>query len=304
MEGTSIILTQKTAGALTVTLDADETGTADVAADIALAYVNATNATSLKAVFDTSYLDNIVDEPTDGLDNLSIISLTGVGSTLEVVSGGANANNMLNYIDNAVGDALTSVTVSGDRALDLSFFTATKLATVDASAQTGGLTFDLADLANGGTVKLGSGTDVITVINASTTGGVEAISGLEKTAAVAVSTAPADATAAAAAQATADVLVLAAGTSVATANTVAGGTIANTNGVLTFTGTGPTTLENAIGIADVAAEGAGEAVVFEYLGNSYAFVQQGATDTVVQLTGITGVTNFAEIGDTSHFFIV
>jgi len=34
------------------------------------------------------------------------------------------------------------------------------------------------------------------------------------------------------------------------------------------------------------------------------FVQGGATDTLVQLAGITGIKNFAEDASTDHFFIV
>jgi hypothetical protein len=73
--------------------------------------------------------------------------------------------------------------------------------------------------------------------------------------------------------------------------------------VLTFTGAGPATLTDAIAIAALAADASGEALVFEYVGNSYAFVQ-GTTDIVVQLAGIVGVTNFAEDGTSNNFFIV
>lgn len=293
----ALSLTQKTAGALTVTLDADETGVADIAIDTASAKIIATNATSLKAVFDTAYLASITGETAVG-DNVSTLQLQGVASTLNVVSGGANANNVLTYDDNATTDALTSITVSGDRALNLSVTTATKLATVDASAQTGGLTFSLANLKDGGNVVLGSGKDVITVTNTSTTGGVETITGFEKTAAVAFSIVAADATAKAAAIADADVLVLA-GASVAAD---VAGSIAN--GVLTFTGAGPADLLSAIAAADTAVGATvGKAVAFEYLGNSYAFVQGGATDTVVQLSGVTGLTHFAAVAGADQFLV-
>jgi hypothetical protein len=301
----TVTLTQKTAGALTVTLDADETGTADAAIDTADTSVIASNATSLKAVFDTSYLATITGETTSG-DNVSTITLDGAAATsLEVVSGGALSSNVLVYTDTAAtAGKLASMTITGDRALDLTFSStnATALTTVDASAQTGGLTFSLANLKDTGTVKLGSGTDVITVTTASTGAtGFESIQNFEKTAAVAVSTATADATAAAAAITAADKLAL--GTAaVANANSgVTTGTI--DKGVLTFTGAGPATLADAIGIANLAAETAGEAVAFEYVGNSYVFVQ-GTTDIVVQLTGITGVTNFVEDSTSNNFFIV
>jgi cell wall-associated NlpC family hydrolase len=204
------------------------------------------------------------------------------------------------------------MTITGDNALNLTFSStnATALTNVDASAQTGGLTFSLANLKDTGTDKLGTGTDVITVTTASTGAtGFESIQNFEKTAAVAVSTANADATAAAAAIAAADKVAL--GTSqVADADyngstsgngTLSGGAILN--GVLTFTGAGPATLADAVAIADAGADTAGEAVLFEYIGNSYVFVQ-GSTDILVQLTGITGVTNFVEDGTSNSFFIV
>jgi hypothetical protein len=132
---------------------------------------------------------------------------------------------------------------------------------------------------------------------------MESITGLAKTAAVAVSTAAADTAARDAAIAAADVVVLA-GATVANALTVTGGAV-GTKGVLTFTGAGPTTLGNAIAIAELAADVAGEALVFQYLGNSFVFVQGDTNpDTVVQLTGTTGVTNFVENGTTDNFFIV
>jgi trimeric autotransporter adhesin len=302
----TLTLTQKTAGALIVTLDADESGTADTTIDTAATSVIASNATSLKAVFDTSYLAAITSETTSG-DNVSTIALAGAAATsLEVVSGGALSSNVLVYTDTAAtAGKLASMSISGDRALDLTFSStsATALTTVDASAQTGGLTFSLANLKDTGTVKLGTGTDVITVTTASTGAtGFESIQNFEKTAAVAVSTATADATAAAAAITAADKLAL--GTAaVANANSgVTTGTI--DKGVLTFTGSGPATLADAIGIANSAADAAGEAVAFEYVGNSYVFVQGTTTDIVVQLTGITGITNLVEDGTTNNFFIV
>jgi hypothetical protein len=305
----TMVLTQKTGGAMTITLDADETGDADAAADSASAAVNATNATSLKAVFDTSYLATITGEATP--DNVSTLALQGGAATsLEVVSGGALSNNVLTYADTVSGAnttaKLASITVTGDRALDLSFsFAATNnsLATVDASAHTGGLTFDLADLKNGGTVKLGSGADVIAVTVASTTAGIESISGFEKAAAASIGT---DATAAAAAIDDADILSFAGAVADAVGGVFTNGTIAK--GVLTFTGAGPATLNDAIAIANVAAETAGETVVFEYLGNSYVFSQvdgnAASVDIVVKLTGTTGITNFVEDGTTNTFFIV
>jgi hypothetical protein len=210
-----------------------------------------------------------------------------------------------------VNDTLTSVTVTGAQALNLSVTsTVSKIATIDASAQTGGLTASLAALKDGGVIKLGSGTDVITATVASNATAPESIQGFEKTAAVAVSTAPADATAKAAAIAAADKVVIS-GADVANASVATGATLSN--GVLTFTGAGPATLNAALLIADDFAETAGETVAFQYLSDTYVFSQGtnhavGApvvdnTDVLVKLVGVTGVTNLVETG-TDNFFVV
>ncbi len=303
----ALTLTQKTAGALTVTLDADETGTADAGDDVANVSVAAAAATSVSAVFDTAYLAKAGDVAGEtAADNVSTIALaTQAATAVSVVSGGAFSKNVLNVTEAGADadDKLAAVTVTGAQALTLSVTGASKLASVDASAATGGLTATLADLKNGGNITLGSGTDKITATNTSTTGAAESITGFAKTAAVAVSAVAADAVAKAAAIAAADVVVLA-GAQVANASAVGAGEILTTKGVLSFTGSGPATLAAAIAIADANADAANEAVAFEYLGNSYVFVQGGATDTVVKLTGITGVTNFVENGVTDAFFIV
>ena len=295
-----LTLTQKVAGALTVTLDADETGTADAANEVSSVSLSATAATSVKAVFDTAYLGKAgaVAGETTG-DNVSTIVLaTQAATSVSVVSGGANSLNVLTVNEGAGTDALATITVTGDSALTLSVTGASKLATVDASAATGGLTFDLTNLKDGGSVKLGSGVDSITVTNVSTVGAMESIVGLEKAAAVAVSAVAGDAVAKAAAIVDADTLVFAGGSVAADAVSIA-------KGVLSFTGAGPTTLQDAVVVADTATTAtAGASVVFEYLGDSYVFVQGGGNDTVVKLVGITGVTNFVENGSTDHFFIV
>ena len=288
--GNALSITQKTAGDLTITLDIDESGDAKTTtAANTDAAVNATNATGVKVVFDSSF----VDASKAAGDNAAALTLSAAAAkTIAVTSGGANAENHLAL---TAGDALTSLTVTGASKLVIdSVAGATHLATIDASAATGGLTASLAQVVNGGTIKLGTGADIITVTNASTGGAVESISGFEKTAAAAVGS---DADAKKAAIADADVLSF--------TGTVAadGGQISH--GVLSFTGAGPSTLDAAIGLANTAAATAGSAVVFEYLGNSYVFVQGDvAADTVVQLAGITGIKNFAEDGATDHFFIV
>lgn len=313
MGATVLSLTQKTAGALTVTLDADQK-TEAAGDETATVSVSATNATSVSAVFDTSYV-NVAGSKTGetaATDNVSTINLTTAAATsVSVVSGGANSQNVLNISEPAAAasDKLTTVTITGASALTLTATGASKLATVDASGSTGGLTASTADLANNGVIKLGSGVDAITVTNTSTfdtvghVSNIESITGFEKTLAVSVSAAAGDAVAKAAAIADADTLVLAGGTVADSAGGVfTNGTIAK--GVLTFTGAGPGTLEAAVGIADAAAEATGEVVAFQYLNDTYVFVQGGVgTDTVVKLTGITSVTNLVETG-TDHFFVV
>ena len=287
----ALSITQKTAGSLTVTLDIDESGDAKTtAADKADAAVNATNATGVKVVFDSSFVG---ETKAAGSDNVAALTLSAAkATTIAVTSGGANAENHLKLT--GAGE-LTSLTVTGASKLVIdSVAGAGKLATIDASAATGGLTASLDNVISNGTIKLGTGADIVSVSNKSTTGDFESISGFEKAAAAAVGS---DADAKKAAIADADVLSF--------TGTVAadGGQISK--GVLSFTGAGPSTLDAAIGVANTAAAAAGSAVVFEYLGNSYVFVQGGlADDTVVQLTGITGIKNLAEDGTTDHFFIV
>jgi hypothetical protein len=303
MAASVLSITQKTAGALTVTVDADETGKANDAADARTAAVSAENATSVKAVFDTSYVASTAAEKLLAVDNTTTLNLSAkAAASLEIVSGGALSNNVLTYADTA--NKLASITVSGAQHLDLTV-TSTKLGSVDASAATGGLSFATSSLADGGKVILGSGIDTITVSGSSTSSNFESIQGFEKTGAIAISSKVADATAAAAAIADADTLVFA---GAAVAGDGADANSAIKNGVMTFTGAGPTTLAEAISFANIGASAAGEVVVFEYLGNSYAFFQGAdaavTTDNVVvKLVGTTGITNVAEVtGD--HFILV
>lgn len=300
----TVTLTQKTAGALTVTLDADETGSADEAIDSATTAVKALYATSLKAVFDTSYLATISGEKPDG-DNVSTINLTTkAAASISVVSGGENTQNRLMVTERQGTDqltdgpdALTTVTVTGAQALDLVVEDASKLATIDASAATGGLVASLGALKDTGTIKLGTGTDFITAITNSTG---KSIQNFEKTAAVSVS-ATASTEAKEQAIKAADKIVLDSGMDVAADKNMVGGKISE--GVLSFSGTGPATLQKAIEIAnDGTADN--RAVIFEYVGDSYVFINAGNNDIVVELTGITGVTNFVEDTNTNLFFIV
>ena len=303
MTGSTLVLTQKTAGAISVSVDKDETGTGNVAADAVTASVSLTNATAATVVFDSSYATSIATEATVG-DNVTTFNVAAANATsATVVSGGALSNNVLNLSGTV---KLASLTVTGAQALTLTSAGATVLANVDATASTGGLTATTVSLANAGSFKLGSGVDKITVDLATSTtasGAAEQISGLEKTATVSLSVVAADATAKAAAQADADTIVLAGGSVVnAPAAPVAGASV-SAAGVLTFTGAGPSTLDAAFLIANDVAETLGEVLVFNYLNDSYVFMQNGATDVAVKLVGVTGITGLGEAG-VDGFFIV
>lgn len=305
MAASTLTVTQKTAGALTVTVDADETATTGTDAGELVNGSISTNATSVNAVFDTAYLADTAAEKALGAtsDNYTTLSLTAAAATtVSITSGGANASNNINITG---GDKLTSVTVTGAQQLTIGTVTgATKLATIDASAHTGGLIVSTDDVANNGTIKLGSGVDVLTVSVSSlaTAGNFEQVSGFEKAAAAAAVTGTdaAVVTARDAAIADADTLSFGGTIAVAADATVAGGTIAK--GVLTFSGAGPADLTAAFTLA-AAAIGDGEAVVFQYLNDSYVF-NDAAVDLAIKLVGTTGITTLAEAGTTNGLFIV
>ena len=290
-------LTQKTAAALTVTLDADSTST--TAQNDANAVVTATNATSLKAVFasDSGYNDPTVNT------NDQTITLTGTKATaLEVVSGGTNATNTLAYTSGvsatAGKDLLASITISGDKALSVtvteSAASTSQVTSINASALTGKLTISTAELKaesaantfDGGVLTLGSGADVVTI----TQGAV--ISGLSKGSVE-------DATL----QGTFD--VLSTGAAVAQAADVAAtATLTIKDGKFTFNGTGPATLADAISAVDTQLTTNGDAVVFEYVGNSYVFVNNDAgSDIVVKLAGVTGLAGLDEVGTANTLYV-
>lgn len=273
MGGTTLALDQKTAGSLTVTLDADEKE--GESRKLARMSIDAVDAKSLDVVFDTSYL------ATEG--NVSTIKLSGVAASLSVVSGGENSSNVLDFT--STGNMLTKVTVTGENALALDITDmvppgASNLETVDASGLTGGLTFNLVDLKDGGLLILGGGKDIITIGTESTTTGAESIFGLG-----------AD-----------DELVLTGVTGV-TGDAAGPDSYTIANGVLTFEGAGPATFEEALTLVD-GVVAASTAVVFEYLNDSYLFSQGGATDTLVKLADLTGMTSFAmSTAEPGHFLI-
>ncbi|MEJ5977049.1 hypothetical protein WG901_10420 [Novosphingobium sp. PS1R-30] len=291
----ALTLTQKAAGALTVTIDIDEPATTPAATTTAStahdAAVVAANATSLKAVFDSAFFD----KATGAGDNVANLALTGsAATTLEIVSGGTNAVNDLDYTTGSASSkgVLTSATISGTQAIDFDVTSAdpTQLATVNASTLTGALTFSLNDLKlatvaanskdqvfNGGTVTLGSGADIITAVtaaNGSTISGIQKGTGEDQTTAGA-----------------ADTIKIAA--AVQASDVADTGVFAVKDGLLTFSGAGPATLQAAILIAQGAAESANETVVFQYLTDSYVF-GQGTTngtgdDVVIKLAGTTSL---------------
>ena len=291
----ALTLTQKTAGALTVTLDIDEPSTTAANTDSGAATnkdaaVIASNATSIKAVFDSAFKDAAVD----ATDNLTNLTITGTKATsLEIVSGGAFALNDLAYTsgDDATagkGDLLTSVTISGDRALSFAVTeaTTTELTTVNASAMTGALTFALDDLKAAGTLTLGSADDVITaqtgvaVDVATIVAAQRKISGFEKGTAE-------DSTI----QSNYDVIKLA-GAIQALDDTTGTADASVKDGKITFKGAGPATLDQAVTFAQALID-VNEAAVFEYVGNTYVFAEGATdgtgTDVLIQLTGVTGL---------------
>ncbi|KXS36825.1 MAG: SEF [Halomonadaceae bacterium T82-2] len=303
----ALTLTQKAAGPLTVTLDIDETGTtaATTAATDRDASVVATNANSINAVFDSAF----VGKATGAGDNATDLNITGSNATsLDVVSGGENASNNLDFTSGNdttanKGDLLTSVTITGSQNLSFTITEndASEVMSVDASALTGALTFSTAELKaesatnafDGGSVKLGSGDDLITV-----TQGAK-ISGIEKGTAED-----------AAAQSNFDIITTG-GTVQQAADVASTGSFSIKDGLFTFEGTGPSTLDAAIAAVDaqLGSDGAGagadgDAVAFEYLGNSYAYVDGGASaDTVIQLTGVTGLSGLDEVGTADQLYV-
>jgi len=138
MGNDQINLTQKAAGALTVTADIDEAA-ANQAGNTVTAGAHATNATSLNAVFGSDFKDANTggNNPTPVI-NVTNLNLTGDAATsLNVTSGGALSTNTLNYTD--TNHKLTSLTVTGSDVLTLSLTGTTALANVNASGDTGGV---------------------------------------------------------------------------------------------------------------------------------------------------------------------
>lgn len=291
-DANDIVFTQKTGGALTITLDIDEpattvAGTTTAATDRD-ATVTATNATAITAVFDSAFFD----KATGVGDNATDLNITGTKATaLTITSGGANAVNNLDYTvgDGTSAGLLSTVTITGTQALTLNLIEGAKASSVgvDASGLSGALTFDLLDLKaasaattfDGGVIKLGTGADILTAAVAGGLAKNSTVVGIQKGTAE-------DLTAAG----VADTIKI---TGAVQAADVTTGTYTVKDGLLTFLGAGPATLTDAFNTAKTVAA-VNEALVFNYLGDSYIFAEGAdnavATDDVlIKLQGTTGL---------------
>jgi hypothetical protein len=292
-----VTLTQATAGALNITVDVDG-AEGDGAIETDASFI-ASNATSLTVTFDNQNVDAVA--------NKAEVNLTGTkATTLAIVSGGSEVSNKVDYTGASDGtnDLLTSVTVTGDQALEFDYTKSgvLKLATVDASGQTdGGLTFSLDDLTATGTVKLGAGDDVITFATAidttaATSSSVVTINGLEKGTEEGLG-----------AQDGFDVLVFSNAAQAADLSgagaTAAGFSVAD--GKVTWLGAGPATIAAAVGLLDTTlADDA--AVVFDFAGTYYIYGAGASAaggsgadttdDLLVKLAGVTDVTGLDAAG--------
>lgn len=300
MGGTqTLTLTQATAGALTITSDVDSIAGAGAVTTQGELFV-ASNATSVTAAFNN---DNV-----DKAASTAQLDITGTKATsLNIVSGGSNVTNTLNYTGAASGgnDLLTSVTITGDQALAFDYTTGggtLKLATVDAAGQTaGGLTFSLDDLTATGTLKLGGGDDIISfdtaiTTSAATSATVVTINGLQKGTEEGL-----------AAQDGFDVLVFSGAVQAAdisgAAATTAGFSVAD--GKVTWLGAGPANLAAAITLLDTTLDD-DEAVVFNFAGTHYIYGAGASAaggagtdmtdDLLVKVTGVSSINGLDTAG--------
>lgn len=293
MGNTNVLtLTQATAGALTITSNVDE-AKADEAANTSEASFIASNATSLNLTFDNANVDTLAD----GYANTATLDIVGsAAKTLTIVSGGSEVVNIVNYTgaaaaSSSTADVLTTVTITGDQALEFHYTENTNrtdaLTSVDASGMTGGgLTIDLSALKAGGTIKLGGGDDIVnagvtTDLTKVTTANVDTISGMAK--------AGGEATTATSGFDVISTTGAVQATDVAAAD---GGHYSIKDGVYTFIGAGASTLTAAVQqiATDLATSAAtGETVAFTYAGNKYVF-SEGADATHGLLVKVTGTT--------------
>ena len=301
----ALTLTQATAGALTITSNVDQTEAA-AAVQNTDAHIVASNATSLRLVFDNNNIDKLADYANTA--TLKVDGGTagaGAATSIAIVSGGSEVKNIADingFKSGATNDALTSITVTGDQALTINYTKegVLKLASVDASGQTaGGLTFDLANLTTTGTIKLGAGDDVLAAVTADSTlaNSIQTINGMEKAAAEGQTS-----------TAGFDVLTVASAVQAADHASGGAGQYVIKDGVYTLA-SGVTTLAGAV--AQIAANlTANEVVTFNYVGSTYVYAT-GATagaganqadDVLVKITGTTGVTGLDV--DTGNIYLI
>jgi hypothetical protein len=285
-----VTLTQATGGALTITSDVDE-AKADAAADVTAAKFVASNATSLNLVFDNANADKLAS-----FANSATLTVDAQKATaLTITSGGSEVVNHATVTSGIASGAsiLKTITVTGsqDLVLDITHAAGTESASVDASAMTGGLTFNLADLSTTGTIKLGAGDDVITgfaiTTTASTASTIQTVSGLK-----------AGTDVDAAAQDGFDVIHFGASAQAGDHTAASATAYAIKDGLYTL-GSGVTTLAGAV--AQIAGNiGNNEAVVFNYAGTYYVY-GSGADHTVltddllVKLAGVSSVTGLDNV---------
>ncbi|NYS60356.1 DUF4214 domain-containing protein [Vreelandella salicampi] len=293
MAATALTLTQEAASALTITSNVDEVN-ADSAADTSTATFVASNATSLNLVFDNDNVDTLED----GFANTAEIAVTAgtsgatpKGATeINIVSGGTEVVNTATITGaedtDTSEDILNTVTITGDQdlVLDYTAQAASSVETVDASELTGGLTADLTELKSTANVTLGSGDDDITVgtLNSSTITSADLATITDFAMGTAEDAAEQD-----------DFDVL----SIANAAQAADATYTEfsvEDGLVTWLGAGPATLDEAAGFLD-ANLAVNETVVFDMGGSDYfvygagAAVSNQSDDVMVKLAGVTGV---------------
>jgi hypothetical protein len=287
MGATVLTLTQATAGAITITSNADAE---EDAGEVHTAASFVTNATSVKLVFDNTNVDE-----EDSTATLSVS--TAAATKVDIVSGGTEVTNIANLNDTGTAK-LAAVTVTGAAHLELNVVSATdKLASVDSSAATGGITVDLADLTTAAVVKLGSGDDEIGAVAVAdshaglTAQTVQTIVGLEKGGELDLTE-----------QDGFDVITFTGAVQAADVDAAAAGAYSIKDGLYK--------LESGIQSLDAAIESIDgdlalhEAVVFNYSNAYYVFIQADTTvanhDVVIKLTGTTGITGLDDLGAASN----
>lgn len=281
-DGVGMIVSTATPIAVTFTVDIDESAAPEAAT---LSLLSLRGAAALTVVFDADYSTQRsgqmgVDE-TMLNDTLLSVDANAVGS-VHVVSGGDFASNILVLNDVSEAGTMTSITVAGNRPLSLSAGEMPLLTLVDASASSGGVSISTRWLPGDAILRLGSGADHVSISTKSVIDRPRVIEGFQKTGA---------------AGAPGDTLQFA-NMTVRVADTPGGqfafGSVSQ--GVLTFSGKGPGSVDEAFAYASLAAESEGEALLFAFLGNSYLFVQ-AETDIAVKLAGLTGASTLLQGSD-------